>query len=127
MEWASAYAVTLLVEVPLVVALMRAAGWVPRDVDGGFSWPGALLLAWALNLTHPVLWWIGPGSVAGVLVAEVLIFLVEGMVLGLVAARVTRSPAPGITVAMGLLIAFAANFASFALGLGLYHWGLLPG
>lgn len=116
---------TLLVEVPLVLALMRVAGWVPRSSDGGFSWPAAVALAWALNLTHPVLWWVGPREVGAVLAAEAVVVLVEGLALGLVAARATRSPARWLSVAMGLLIALAANVMSFAVGLTLYQWGVL--
>lgn len=116
MEWPLAYGLTLLVEMPLVLFLMRTAGWVPRSSDGGLSWPRAVLLAWALNLTHPVLWWAAPSGMGELLVAESLIVLVEGVALAGVAWWVTRPSRPGVVVAMGLLIALAANFASFAVG-----------
>lgn len=125
MAWFLAYLVTLAVEAPIVLWLMRAAGWVPRTVDGGLGWPAAVAVAWGLNLTHPVLWWVGPQVLGAVLAAEVIVVAVEGVALGLIAGRATRDPL-GVAVLMGLLIAFAANFASFAVGAGLYGVGWLP-
>lgn len=116
MQWPLAYGLTLLVEVPLVLFFMRTAGWVSRSTDGGLRWPQAVLTAWALNLTHPVLWWVSPLGMGELMAAEALIVAVEGLALAGVAWRVTRPSRPGVVVLMGLLIAFAANLASFSVG-----------
>lgn len=105
MEWWQAYLLTLVVEVPIVLAGLRAA----RIVGPRISWPRAVLLAWAVNLTHPVLWWIAPGG-AGLLIAEVVIVVAEGMALW----WVCRGDWP---LRFYLVLAGLANGCSFLFGL----------
>lgn len=124
MDWLAAYVATLLIEVPAVLILMRAAGWTPRRADGGLSLPAAVAVAWLVNLTHPVLWWARPTEVGALLTAEVLVVVVEGLALALIGTRALwlRS---WLVLLTGLLIALAANLASFAGGLVLYEVGWL--
>ena len=74
-------------------------------------------MAWALQLTHPILWLVNPVFPAGTAVAEALIVLVEaGGIYWWAAARAGVSRGTH-TRWWCLLIAFTANAASFLLGL----------
>lgn len=105
MEWWQAYLLTLVVEVPIVLTGLRAA----RVVGTRISWPRAVLSAWAVNLTHPVLWWIAPAGTA-LLIAEVVIALAEGMVLWWLCRG-------GRPLRFYLVLAGLANGCSFLFGL----------
>ena len=74
--WLLAYALTCAIEIPIAVWALRTLGWWP-------GWGRTLALAWALQLTHPVLWLVNPPSFAAMLVAEAVIVLVEGAALAL--------------------------------------------
>lgn len=112
--WFTAYLLTCAIEIPLVVALVRGMGW-----GGDLSRPVLRIagVAWALQLTHPVLWLVHPTRPVGILVAEVVIVAVES--LALYAWAVLRAwVAPGVGAwVRALLVAVIANGASFALGL----------
>ena len=110
-EWAIAYLITCLVEVPLVVALVRGLGWRAERA------PGVLLMAWLLQLTHPLLWLVGPTGIWQVVAAELAVVAVEGAALTWWAtsrAGVTRS---WRTLERAALIAVIANAASLLAGL----------
>lgn len=82
-----------------------------------FSILELVALAWALQLTHPVLWLIDPPFPAPALLAEVVIVLVEGAAIyawATIRAKATRGRA---TFEMSVLIAFCANAASLLAGL----------
>lgn len=105
MEWWQAYLLTLAVEMPIVVialGLARIAGKV-------ISWPQTIALAWAVNLTHPMLWWIRPEGL-WLVAAELLIALVEGLVLWWCCRREWK-------VLFYLVLAALANSASVLVGL----------
>ena len=101
--------VTLLIEVPILFALARLvpgmrAIRVPRLLVAG-------LLASALTL--PYLWFIVPvflRGVDGLVIGEMLVFLVEAGIYMLVLR---------IDVRRALLVSFVANLVSLALGLWL--------
>lgn len=121
-QWALAYLITCLVEVPLVVALVRGLGWRAERA------PGVLVMAWLLQLTHPVLWLVHPGSVWGVVVAELVVVAVETVALYWWAVARAGAPHSAATLERTLLVAFIANAASLLIGLALLGAGLaLPG
>jgi hypothetical protein len=104
----AALAVTLLVEVPIYLALGQRALYLREG--GGFRLYGSVNL-----VSHPLLWFgLAPvavamvGATAGVLTAEALVVLGEGFAVAQV-ARVRQAPA--------VAIAALANAASFGVGL----------
>lgn len=112
--WLVAYLVTCTVEIPVVVTLLRYMAWRPV---GRYPLAQCVAVAWSLQLTHPIFWWIDPSFPSGVLVAEVVIVLVEaaGLCLWAVFRCGVRCGTEAATLAG--LVSFAANGASFALGL----------
>lgn len=112
MSYPDAYLTTLLVEVPLLVLVSWALGWLRR-----VGLPRMLLAGLLANLTHPVLWWLAAGApLSTVLVAEVGAVLVEGVVL---VALVRHWGVARATWGTGLLIALFTNCVSFLAGLTL--------
>lgn len=110
MTFATGYALTLLVEVPLLLAVMRALGWLPV-----LGLPRALLVGWLVNLTHPVLWGLTAGaSWSAVLAGEVVVVLVEALALTLL---VRRLGGIAVETGTGLLAAVLTNSVSFGVGL----------
>ncbi len=112
-QWAVAYLITCLVEVPLVVALVRGLGWRAERA------PGILVTAWLLQLTHPVLWLVRPNGVWGLVVGEVAVVAVETAALYWWAALRAGVPRTTGTLERALLVAFIANAASLLAGLAL--------
>lgn len=110
-EWAIAYLITCLVEVPLVVALARGLGWRAERA------PGAVVMAWLLQFTHPVLWLIRPTGIWTVAVAELVVVAVEGLALLWWSVRRAGAARSRRTLELALLIAFIANAASLLVGL----------
>lgn len=102
-----ALALTLVVEVPVLVAFARAAGWA--------GWGRALVGAVGVNVvTHPVLYAVSTGfrSPWQLVGAEVGVAAVETALL--VAGWRLRAREDAVTVALAVV---AANAASTALGL----------
>ena len=110
-QWAVAYLITCLVEVPLVVALVKGLGWRSERA------PGAVAMAWLLQLTHPVLWLAHPGDLWGVAGAEVAVVLVEAAGLYWWAVRRAGVVATAGNLERALLVAFIANATSLLAGL----------
>ena len=85
--------------------------------DGGSAstnaqrpWTSDVLIAVALQLTHPILWLIGPTTWPALVAAELIIWLVEGLALWLL----TR---PRLTPTTALMGTAVANAASMLVGL----------
>ena len=78
-QWLAAYFLTLAIEMPIVLAAGAGLGWFGRNRL--FGWPQAFVLAWVLNLTHPILWAIRPESWEALIAAEVLVVIAEGAAL----------------------------------------------
>lgn len=112
-EWAIAYLVTCLVELPLVVALLRGLGWRTERR------PGPVALAWLLQFTHPVLWLVHPVGVVALAFAELVVVAVEAVALHWWAVSRAGAPATPGTFERALLVAFIANAASLLVGLAL--------
>lgn len=110
-EWAVAYLITCAVEVPLIVVLVRGLGWRAERA------PGSWLMAWLLQLTHPVLWLAGPVEVWALAIAEVVVTVVEATGLYWWATVLARQPGTATTAESALLIAVIANAASLLTGL----------
>lgn len=113
--WPAAFALTVLVEAPVYLALLRRA----------FGAPGALALALLVNAaTHPVVWFVIPHTRPwwrGFAAAELFAWLAEAAVLAL-AARATAARRPGRAFGAldALLAALVANALSAGLGLLLF-------
>lgn len=114
-DYVAALGLTLLVEVPVVVILLRALGWRVFGRDG---WWSRVALAVTINLlTHPLLWLtlravFGHGEdLAWLAGAEVAATTVESVIIVLACRRPRRDL--GIAVLAGV----AANAASLAVGL----------
>lgn len=129
MTFPAAYALTLAVELPVLIGAMWLLGWFEL-----LRWPLALLVSWLVNLTHPVLWWLLDDSgLEQILLAEVIVVVVEGAALFLLVRwllPVSGSPPPAAAgpkdapllrdaalLRDALLMALLANCASFGLGL----------
>ncbi len=114
LDWLVAYLLTCAVEISLVVALVRRLGWAP-----GSARPLAetVALAWALQLTHPLLWLVGTPDVARLVAAEVSVTVVE--VTALAAWVIGRCGADRSRTTWGraVLVTVVANGSSLALGL----------
>ena len=105
MTQTTALLLTLLVEVPLVAALVWLRGWAP-----GRMGQVALVAAGASLLTHPLLWRVADRvqTRPTLLVAEAVVALVESLVLRFGAdLRLDRA----------LLASFFANATSLGVGL----------
>jgi hypothetical protein len=110
-EWAVAYLITCLVEIPLVVMLTGGLGWRAHRA------PRAVAIAWMVQFTHPLLWLVNPSSLWGVVIAELVVVAVEGTALTWWAVtRAGASRTPG-TLERALLVAFIANATSLLVGL----------
>ena len=114
LDWLVAYLLTCAVEIPLVVALVRRLGWAP-----GSALPLAetVALAWALQLTHPLLWLVGTPDVARHVAAEVAVTVVEGTALAAWATGPCGADRSRKTWDRAMLVAVVANGSSLALGL----------
>lgn len=110
-QWAVAYLITCLVEVPLVVVLVRGLGWRSDRTLG------VVLLAWLLQFTHPVLWLAHPATIWGVVVAEAVVVGLEGLALYWWATRRAAVRSSRLTLERALLVALVANAASVLVGL----------
>lgn len=100
----AAFALTLLLEVPVLLGCWRALGWTR-------PWWRAVAVAAGVQVTNPLLWLVHPAGVAGLLGAEVLIVAVEGLAAWTLLGR----PRPDLGVA--LLVALISNALSFGVGL----------
>lgn len=105
MDWWQAYLLTLAVEMPIVLLALRAA----RIAGHSIPWWRIVAFAWAVNLTHPILWWIRPEG-GWLVLAEVIIALVEGLVLWWGCRREWR-------LSFYLVLAALANTCSVLAGL----------
>lgn len=120
MEQHSALIASLVMEVPIVVALGVALG--RRAAPDA---PAASALMWlqagvaATLLTHPFAWWLNEEALRGaltlwprMLTIELLVTLAEGALFGWI----------GRAWARGLLLSALANATSFGLGLVWSFW-----
>lgn len=113
-HWLVAYLITCAVEIPIIMAMVRGLHWRSTAAHPLLD---LAAMAWALQLTHPILWLVNPVFPAGTAVAEALIVLVEaGCIYWWAAARAGISRGTH-SHWWCLLIAFTANAASFLLGL----------
>lgn len=99
--------ITLLIEVPMLFAMVRFAFGLRTIGAGRLSIAGVL----ASGLTLPYLWFIAPvilDGVYAVIVGEILVFLVEAGVYVLVLQ---------VSIRRALLVSFIANLASLVVGL----------
>lgn len=114
LDWLVAYLLTCAVEIPLVVALVRRLGWAP-----GSALPLAetVALAWALQLTHPLLWLVGTPDVAQLVAAEVAVTVVEGTALAAWVIGRCGADRSRTTWGRAVLVTVVANGSSLALGL----------
>lgn len=110
-EWLLAYLITCAIEIPIVVALVRVLGWRAR------RFPSAVVMAWLLQLTHPVLWLIRPDSLATMILAEILIVIVEGLLLWRWATQRAGVAATSGSFLQAGAIALITNGMSLAVGL----------
>ena len=108
--------ITVLVEVPIVLAGLGVLGWA---VFGSSRWWARVLLAVAVNLiTHPVLWWSlrrayeHGADLAWLAVGELTVWVVETVLIMLGCRR------SGLRdLGWALALAGCANAASLAVGL----------
>lgn len=114
LDWLVAYLLTCAVEIPLVVALVRQPGWKPGSVH---PLAETVALAWALQLTHPLLWLVGTPDVARLVVAEVAVTFIEGTALAAWAIGRCGADPSRTTWGRAMLVAVVANGSSLALGL----------
>lgn len=71
------------------------------------------LAAWLVQFTQPVLWFFGPRELVPLIVAEVLVWQLEGVAVW----ALLRNRVPGARLPDALAAAVLANAASFAFGL----------
>lgn len=129
-SWMQSYLLTLAIEIPVIVAAGIWLGWF--GPGRAISRPKAAALAWAVNLTHPLLWLAAPTTWAGLMAAEALIVAVEGAALAVAVARAGRAsplarpeddahprPAPPPDGAAPAIAAFLVAFLANALSLGI--------
>lgn len=107
--WLSAYLLTCAVEIPVILLACRALGWPVR------LWP-MVVTGWMLQLTHPVLWWVSPNTIGGLLGAEVVVILIEGVALGQWASHRPELENHPVRCA-AMMVTMAANAASVLVGL----------
>lgn len=110
-EWLLAYVFTCAIEIPIVVLLVRALGWRSP------SWFELVAVAWALQLTHPLLWLIRPENLGLLMIAEALIVVVEALLLWAWATARADAPRGASSFGQAAAITFVANGASLVLGL----------
>ncbi len=113
MTQTGAFALTLAIELPVVLAGAWASG-APRA-----AWRWLPLVAVAASaLTHPVLWlvdpWLAPHVDRGLRwgVLETIIAVVEGL---------AYAYAAGLGLRRGLALGFLANAVSFGVGLWIHY------
>ncbi len=104
-EWLPAFVLTLAVEIPIVLLLLRG---VEPDLPRM-----AVLVAFANLATHPSVWFVFTqlflaGTVEYVIAAEGWAVAIEGLFYALVVR--------GITVRQAIVVTVVANAASFAVG-----------
>lgn len=109
LAWFVAYLLTCAIEIPIVVGWLGYLGWA----DDRRRTLRAVAIAWLLQLTHPLAWWLGPFSWPQLIAAEIVLTLVEGLVL----AALTR-----LERRLGLLISVVANGTSWAVGILASSW-----
>ena len=106
-EWAVAFALTEIVEVPIVLLLTRGAP----------AWRRALTAFFATLATHPIVWFVLPelglGEGARLFASEAWAIGAEGVFY--------RIFLPPFTWRGALCTSVVANLASFALGLLYYR------
>lgn len=113
LAWIAALLLTLAIETPIVVAMLR-----PRGVGVG---RGILLACLASLATHPVVWFVFPALPLSpwprLWLSELWAVLAEALIYG-AAVR-------GLTAGRALALSFAANAASASFGLALSAtpWG----
>jgi hypothetical protein len=104
-EWFPAFLLTLAVEVPIVLVMLRRMGPdIPRL---------ALLVTFANLATHPAVWFVFTqlflaGTAEYAIAAEVWAVAVEGLFYAIVVR--------GITVRQAIAVTVIANAASFIIG-----------
>jgi len=113
--WAAAFGLTLLIEVPIVLGILR----------GQAVWPRLLLIAVGAQLiTHPALWFVAPRFEpywAWLVVMELLVTAVEAaLYAGLIRTTVPTWTRP---LVLGIAASLAANVTSTGVGLGLRALG----
>lgn len=119
MTQAEALGLTLLLEVPLALALARAAGWLPTARLGRL----AVVAAAGSFLTHPAAWH-GLPALAPHLPWLARVLLVEGgvgLIEGLLLARLVP-----LGMARGIALGLAINAVSFGIGRLILRGTLLP-
>jgi hypothetical protein len=68
-HWLVAYLITCAVEIPIIMAMVRGLHWRSTATHPRLD---LAAMAWALQLTHPILWLVNPVFPAGTAVAEAL-------------------------------------------------------
>lgn len=106
MAWVT-YGLTLLVEIPVYLLLLRRLGWLARAGLGR-----SLFAAWLVNLTQPVLTAVAPAGWEALMLAELGIAAIEGLALWLL----LRGRIPGARLTDGLAMGVLANAASVLAG-----------
>lgn len=108
-DWALAFGLTVLIEAPIVVAILR----------GPVIWPRALIIALGAQLiTHPALWFIAPRFEPywlWVLVMETLVTVAEAVLYAGLLRTTTKDW--GKILPRAILASIAANAASTGIGL----------
>ncbi|MBI5500517.1 MAG: hypothetical protein HY907_09750 [Deltaproteobacteria bacterium] len=108
--WLKAFLLTLAIELPIVVPLLRAA-------EAGLA--RRVALAFFANLaTHPVVWFVFPGipidGYTSLVLSEIWAFITEAAFLVLVVR--------GLSIVRASLASLIANAGSCAAGLLLVRW-----
>jgi hypothetical protein len=118
--WFQAFAFTLVVEIPLFIAvarLGRGAGGGPRAP----VWRLALAGAAGTCLTHPLLWFAWP-----LVVHDYALYIASGEILIAVIESATFfALARPIPLPRAIAASFVANGASYGLGILLRAWGVM--
>ncbi|WP_341728828.1 hypothetical protein [Brooklawnia sp.] len=113
-QWLGAYLITCAIEIPIVIAMTGGLGWRSRGPRPRLE---VAALAWALQLTHPVLWLVNPAFPVATVMAELAVVAIEGIAICRWAVARTMASCGGVTLRWSLLIAFCANAASVLAGL----------
>jgi hypothetical protein len=106
LAWLHAFALTIVIEVPLVTLLMGG--------QSRLAWPKrACLVAAAQLMTHPLVWFVFPtipgmSRVATLILSELWAWLAEALLYALVEVSPTKVSAVGVSA--------LANGASLGLG-----------
>ena len=75
-QWLGAYLITCAIEIPIVIAMTGGLGWRSRGPRPRLE---VAALAWALQLTHPVLWLVNPAFPVATVIAELAVVAIEGI------------------------------------------------